>query len=73
MRGLTAEERRLLGISAEVGDPEPDSPDVTEREYRILVALSAQQRVASRDLGAYQTWDATDLGRLAIRVCPVDE
>jgi len=75
VRGLTAEERVALVNSLTPADPnEPDAEPGLAAIYENLTALGRcrEQEAASEDY-AWVEWRATDLGRLALRVCPVGE
>lgn len=63
MRGLTPVERYLL--AAPIG-----FQAALPMEFEALERMSAVGRVQHLSGG---DWKATDLGRLALRVCPVDE
>lgn len=65
MRGLTLVERKLLWFAASAGDYVLANGGSLE----AVKSLKAQGRVFETDFD----FRATDLGRLALHVCPVDE
>jgi len=61
MKGLSADERRLLAM------PRPYFQ--TEEEESVIAALLMQGRVHYLS----DCWKNTDLGNMALRVCPAEE
>lgn len=74
MRGLTAAERDFLADAT--GSPTAGEAEASDYEwYRVLPCLIAHGRAIadSRCNPEFNVALTTDLGRLALRVCPVDE
>ena len=70
MRGLTPLERAYLLLAA---DPPNESRDATALEWGTAERLRRMGRCELRE-DETDVWHvATDLGRLALRVCPVDD
>ncbi len=68
MRGLTALERVFL--VADVGQPCEEYE--AERDEAVIADLLSVERIAKVDAGDEWQYPSTDLGRLALRVCPVE-
>ena len=78
MRGLTDAERSVLADVAEPAECDgPPEPCASDGERALCQALTVQGRAAvvsrENDEWNWEEWQATDLGRLALRVCPVGE
>lgn len=76
MRGLTQPERSEL-LDAMTPAQLCESNIATDAQRVVLGVLVTQGRLAyfvrSDDEFEWSEWRATDLGRLAARVCPVEE
>lgn len=76
MRGLTPIERELLVEALTPSDPE-SGVEATLEEDSVFQHLSALGRVVvevtTTDDWYLEDWRATELGRLALRVCPSEE
>lgn len=76
MRGLTPLERELLLEATSPSDPETE-PEATTNEVAVFECLETLGRVRTvvnvTDDWEWHDWRTTDLGFLALRVCPVGE
>lgn len=76
MRGLTAEEREALSAAVIEADPINDevvSPDRAVIFDRLVQLGRAVLLTHVVDRLEWEEWRSTELGNLALRVCPVDE
>lgn len=75
MRGLTLAERAALLDALTPADPEGDvaEPDKAVVFERLVEQDRACEIAARNERWEWHEWRATDLGHLALRVCPVED
>lgn len=75
MRGLTPIERALLVDAATPADPAQDVAPPNEADVFEQLQVLGRVRVVAgaNDEWTWHDWRTTDLGFLALRVCPVGE